>query len=186
MRHYTVIGSHKWITDKEEDRGVTLSGLYLNYNWKRNSNLAALLPGANGLRGENQNYVDFTISGFNLGVGYDVTPTFNVKAAYTQLDVFGHIDPFGVYNDYAAATGNTKTNTWDVTQKIPELGFTWQTSEKTSWDMNFKYYDMTDNMSSAVTPSPSIPTLNVAAGPHTGHPFSWSGVQVMSNFSLKF
>lgn len=186
LEHFTVIGSHKWITDEEENRGVTLSGLYLNYNWTRDSNLASILNNANGLRGESQNYVDFTISGFNVGVGYDVTPDFKVKAAYTQLDVFGHIDPLGVYNNYAATSGSTRFDTWDVTQKIPELGFDWQLSEKSSWDMNFKYYDMTDNISSAVTPSPTVPTLNVAAGPQTGHPFSWSGVQVMTNYKLKF
>jgi hypothetical protein len=186
MEHFTVIGSHKWLTDEEENRGVTLSGLYLNYNYNRNSNLSTILQNANGLRGENQNYYDFTISGWNIGLAYDVTPDFEVKGAYTQLDVFGHIDPLGVYNNYAAATGSTRFNTWDVTQQIPEIGFNWKISEKTSWDMNFKYYDMNDNMSSAVTPSPTVPSLNVAAGPQSGHPFDWSGVQVMTNYSLKF
>lgn len=186
LEHFTVIGSHKWITDEEENRGVTLSGLFLNYNWTRGSNLATLLGGPNGLRGENQNYVDFTIRGWNVGVGYEVTPDVSLKAAYTQLDVFGHIDPFGVYNNYAAATGQTRSNTWDVTQHIPELGVNWAISEKTNWDINFKYYSMTDNMPANVTASPSLPALNVAAGTHTAHPFSWEGIQVMSNFSLKF
>ena len=40
--------------------------------------------------------------------------------------------------------------------------------------MTFKYYDMTDNMSAGVLPSPTVPTLNVAAGTQTGHPFDWS------------
>ena len=186
MEHFTVIGKHKWLTDEEENRGVTLSGLYLNYNWTRNSNLAAILGNANGLRGENQNYYDFTISGWNIGLAYDVTPDFELRGAYTQLDVFGHIDPLGVYNNFAAATGNTRFNTWDVTQKIPELGFNWNLNEKSSWDMTFKYYDMNDNMSAGVLPSPTVPTLNVAAGTQTGHPFDWSGVQVMTNYSLKF
>lgn len=186
LEHYTVVGSHKWMVDEEEQRGVTLSGLYLNYNWTRNSNLATLLGGPNGLRGQNMNQVDFTISGWNLGVGYDVTPTFKVNAGYTQLDVFGHIDPFGVYNDFAVAAGTTNFNTWDVTQHIPELGFNWALSDKSSWDLNFKYYSMEDNLPSTITASPSLPTLNVAGGAQNAHPFSWEGIQVMSTYSLKF
>lgn len=188
VESYTFLGSHKWITDEEENRGVTLSGLYINNNWRRDSNLRAILnDSAAGRAGESQNYVDFTISGWNIGVAYDVTPDFEVKAAYTQLDVHGHIDPLGVYNGYAALSGNTKTDTWDVTQKIPELGFNWNISEKTSWDMNFKFYDMTDNISPLVTSNPTVPTLGVAAGTQlTSHPFNWSGVQVMTNYKLKF
>ncbi len=186
MVSYLFTGSHKWITDQEEDRGFTLSGLYVNNNWHRDSRLASIIGGPVGLRGESQNYVDFSITGFNIGLGYDVTKDFKVNAGYTQLDVYGHIDPFGVYSNMAAVSGNTRFNTWDITQKIPELGFNWQLSEKTYWDMNFKYYGMTDHLSPNLLASPSVPALNVNAGDQVAHPYSWEGIQVMSTYSLKF
>lgn len=181
-----VSGSHKWKLWDKSDRGVTLSGLFLNYNWTRNSSLASLVPGAAGLRGESENFVDFTIRGWNLTVAYDVTDDFNMHAGLTSLDVFGHIDPLGVYSNYAATNGVTRFNTWDITQNIPELGFDWKLTDKTSWGMTAKYFSNTDHISSAVTPSPGLPTLNVGLGPQNAHPLSWDGVQVMSTFSLKF
>ena len=186
LEHFTVLASHKWKPWENSDRGVTLSGLYLNYNWTRDSNLSRLVAGPTGVMGESQNYVDFTISGFNLGVGYDVTDDFAVRAGYTQLDVFGHIDPLGIYNNYAATTGQTRFNNWDITQGIPELGFDWNISDKTSWSTTFKYYDETDHIARSVTPSPGVPALNAALGPQVAHPFSYEGIQVMSTFSLKF
>lgn len=186
LEHLTLLASHKWMVNEEETRGVTLSGLYLAYNWTRDSQLSSLLGGPTGVMGESQNYVDFNINGFNVGVGYDLTETFKVKAAYTQLDVFGHIDPLGVYNNYAASVGQTRFKNWDITQQIPEVGFDWQLSEKASWSLGAKYYMETDHIPSTVTPSPSLPSLNVALGMQNAHPFSYEGVQVMSTYSLKF
>jgi hypothetical protein len=179
-------GSHKWIVDDKEDRGITLSGLFLNYNYNRSSNLAALVPGPLGVRGQSENYVDFTIRGANISLGYDVTKDFYARAGYTQLDVFGHIDPLGVYSNYAQSTGTTGFNTWDITQRIPELGFDWKLSDKTTWSLTGKYYTETDHVPSFVTASPSLPSLNVALSPQNAHPFSYEGIQVMSTFSLKF
>lgn len=186
MEHFLVSASHKWIVDEKEKRGVNLSGLFLNYNYRRNSNLASLLAGPAGLRGENQNYVDFTIQGWNLGLGYDVTKDFAVRAGFTQLNVFGHIDPLGVYGNFAAATGNTRFNTWDITQNIPEVGFDWQLSERSSWGLTAKFYSETDHIASNVVASPTLPALNVALNPQNAHPFSYSGIQVMSTYTLRF
>ncbi|MGE0487712.1 MAG: hypothetical protein AB7S38_00710 [Vulcanimicrobiota bacterium] len=96
-----------------------------------------------------------------------MTDDFAVRAGYTQLDVFGHIDPLGVYNNYAATIGQTRFNNWDITQGIPELGFDWNISDKTTWSPTFKYYDETDHLASRVTPSPTVPALNVALGPQS-------------------
>ncbi|MFN8613643.1 MAG: S-layer homology domain-containing protein [Vulcanimicrobiota bacterium] len=186
MEHFLVSASHKWKFDDNSPEGVTLSGLFLNYNFRRNSNLAGILPGPLGIRGENQNRVDFTIQGWNLGVGYDVTKDFALRAGFTQLNVFGHIDPLGVYSDYAASTGNTRFNSWDITQNIPEIGFDWSLSEKSSWGMTAKFYSETDHIPSYVTASPSLPSLNVALSPQNAHPFGYSGIQLMSTYSLRF
>ncbi|MBT9584380.1 TonB-dependent receptor [bacterium] len=186
MEHFLVSGSHKWKFDDKAEQGVTLSGLFLNYNYRRNSNLASLLPGPLGIRGESQNRVDFTIQGWNLGVGYDVTEDFAVRAAYTQLNVFGHIDPLGVYSNFAQASNSSSFNTWDITQSIPEIGFDWKLSEKSSWGLTAKLYNETDHIPANVLASPTLPSLNVAMAPQNAHPFSYSGIQVMSTYSLRF
>lgn len=36
------------------------------------------------------------------------------------------------------------------------------------------------------TASPTLPTLNVALSPQNAHPFGYSGIQVMSTYSLRF
>ena len=186
MEHFLISASHKWKIDDKEDRNLALSGLFLNYNYRRDSNLSRLVAGPLGIRGENQNRVDFTIQGWNLGVGYDVTEDFTAKAGFTQLNVFGHIDPLGVYSNHAANVGHTRFNTWDITQNIPEIGFDWQLSEKSSWGMTCKFYSETDHLSPQVLASPTLPSLNVAMGPQLAHPFSYSGIQLMSTYSLKF
>lgn len=186
MEHYMISASHKWKFDDAQPEGVTLSGLFLNYNYRRNSNLASLLPGPSGIRGESQNRVDFTIQGWNVGLGYDLTKDFALRAGFTQLNVFGHIDPLGVYSDYAASTGNTRFKTWDITQNIPEVGFDWALSEKSSWGLTAKFYSETDHIPSSVTASPTLPSLNVALSPQNAHPFSYSGIQLMSTYSLRF
>ena len=186
MEHFLVTASHKWKFDDANPEGVTLSGLFLNYNYRRNSNLASVLPGPLGIRGESQNRVDFTIQGWNLGVGYDVSKEFAVRAGFTQLNVFGHIDPLGVYSDYAQSVGNTRFNTWDITQNIPEIGFDWALSEKSNWSVTAKFYNEKDHIPSYVVASPSLPSLNVALSPQNAHPFSYSGLQLMSTYSLRF
>ncbi len=186
LEQFTVSASHKFLLEEGSQRGVTLSGLYLNDHWRRNSTLSGLVAGAPGLRGESENFVNFTIAGANASVGYDVTDNFHLTAAYTQLDVFGHIDPLGVYSNFAAATGSTRFKNWDITQHIPELAFNWDVTSNTSWGVDMKYYIETDHLPASLTPSPTLPSLNVALPVQTAHPFNYSGYQIMSTYSLKF
>ena len=49
-----------------------------------------------------------------------------------------------------------------------------------------KFYTEKDHIPSYVVASPSLPSLNVALSPQNAHPFSYSGLQLMSTYSLRF
>ena len=170
-----------------EDRGLTLSGKYVNYNFSRQSNLAALLGGsAAGIRGESQNFIDLDSGGFIVGLDYDLKKNFTISARYTQVNVRGHQDPSGIFSDFAETSGDTQFDTTDLRQAIPSLGFSWDVRDDVNWGLEGKYFNTRDRVPAAVFASPSIPSLNLDFGTQTGrNPFDWSGWQVNSVFTVK-
>lgn len=188
MEHFGIVGGYKYLFDEENsNRGVLFSGGFRNYNWFRNSSMSTLLGGAAGLAAENQNLVDVTNRGYRLAVDYDVTDDFTAGVGFTNVDIFGHLDPLGVYNGFAAASGNSRYTIIDINQKYPDLRLVWNIEENMTWGLDARYVWMQDNVDPRVFASPTNPNFNIAFGPQFGtHPYSWSGFQIASSFSFKF
>ena len=115
-----------------------------------------------------------------------MTETFSVFGGFTLVDIEGHFDPFNVNGAFAESIGTANFNNIDVTQTWPEVGFQWDIEEDLTWSANGKLFDFRDNVPSFVFNTPQIPALNIDNGPQFAHPFSWKGVQITSQVSLKF
>lgn len=187
----TFRAGHKWLLEEaENDRGVTLSGGFRWNDLERRSNMQSILaargmPGA-GTQAESVNNVDLVFLGFKAQVEYDVTEDFAAYLGYTQVHIFGHLDPLGGASQFAEATGQTNFDNVDITQKWPEIGFDWEIHDDVTWGVNAKYFFMDDNLPSRMFINPSTPTLNVNNGPQTTHPFNWEGPQITSSLSVRF
>lgn len=178
---------HRWLFDEENsEQGVTVRGGVGRVHLSRDSNLSALLPGSPGIAGENQNFVDLTFTGWQLGVDYDVTEEFTAKASYTNIGIYGHYDPAGLNNAYAVATGVARFNNTDLRFNYPELGFNWQIQENVSWSCLGRFYSLSDRVPSHVFTNLAVPGLNIDSGPATIHPLSWRGTQFSTQFLVKF
>lgn len=185
---FGVAGGYKYLFDEENsNRGILISGGARNFNWYRVSNMSTILGGAAGLAAENQNFVDVTNRGWRVAVDYDVTDNFTAGLGFTNVDIFGHLDPLGTYNGFAAASGNPRYTIIDITQRYPDLRLSWDVAENMTWGLDARYIWMVDNVDPRVFASPTNPNLNVAFGPQLGtHPFNWNGFQISSSFSFKF
>lgn len=210
-------------------RDVSVLAAFDYFNFSRNSNLSALVPGPAGLAGENQNFVDLTFAGFGVFADYDLTQSFRMRAGYAYAAIYGHLDPLNFNGAFAAATGNPRNSTVDIIQTYPEIGFDWVLADpaaefeawtleqcqkleaaaakpgaappdpcavpqplvpewgKVTWGVTGRYYSMHDRLPDTQFTTPSVPSLNLNLGPHTGaHPFNWDGWQVWSDFSVEF
>ncbi len=182
---------HKWLFDEaNNNRGFTLSGGFRWNDFERESNMQAIgaargIPGA-GTQAQNQNLVDLVFLGWRVGAEYDVTEDFTARAAITNVNIFGHLDPLGVGNLYAEATGNANFDNVDITQTWPELGFDWEFHEDVTWSLTARYFTFDDNLPSTLFTNPQIPSVNINNGPQVAHPFNWEGVQITSQLQLQF
>lgn len=188
---FSLGAQHRFVLEEDErgriKRGVTLSGRYYSTNYKRVSNLRALVPGPNGIAGENVNNVDLTHSGWEIQVDYDLTPDFTVLGGYGSYIFAGHYDPFGVYSPYAVSVNNTNFDTFDIEQTQPFVGFNYDITEQMSWDLTATLVDNKDRVSGNVFATPTIPSTNSVFTPQRStHPFNWDGIMVNSSFQMKF
>lgn len=186
-----VSGGYKWLLDEENNnRGVTLSGGFKSLGFHRGTDMAAI-GAANGFAGAgmqaaNQNLVELGFLGWHAQVDYDVTEAFKVHGGYTHIDIKGHYDPFNVYGAYAESAGTFNYNNIDITQTWPELGFDWEIEDDLTWSATGKLFGFDDNIPAYVFTNPQVPALNINNGPQAAHPFSWEGVQITSQLTLKF
>ena len=178
---------HKWLFDEENSQqGVTLRGGVGRVHFKRDSNLSSLVAGPLGVAGENQNYVDLMFTGWQIGTDYDVTEDFTAKLSYTNVGIYGHYDPLGLNNAYAAAVGTSRFNNSDLRFSYPELGFNWQLEDGVSWNCLARFYSLSDRVPTHVFTNYVVPGLNLDSGPASIHPFSWHGTQLSTQFLVKF
>jgi hypothetical protein len=186
-----VSGGYKWLLDEaNNNRGVTLSGGVKSLGFFRGTNMQAIgatngFAGA-GTQAANQNLVDLGFVGWHAQVDYDVTEKFKVNAGYTMIDIKGHYDPFNVYGAYAEATGTFNYDNIDITQTWPEMGFSWEIEDDLTWSASGRLFSFDDNIPAYVFTNPQVPALNINNGPQTAHPFSWEGIQITSQLTLKF
>lgn len=191
VENLLISGGYKWLLDEENNnRGITVKGGFRNNHFSRDSNMQAI-GRARGIAGigtqaQNQNEVDLIFRGWNVQVDYDVTEKFGVYAGFTNVDIKGHFDPFNVNGLYAESVGVANFNNIDINQTWPELGFEWEVADDLTWGANGKLFSFKDNVPAHVFNVPQVPALNINNGPQTAHPFSWEGIQITSQLSLKF
>lgn len=76
-----------------------------------------------------------------LHATWGVNQDWKVHTGLELVHTHGHHDPGGLYNGFAAATGQTNISSL---QTIPYVGFDDQLTKATSWGMDFRYYTTTD------------------------------------------
>lgn len=191
---WSLDGKYRWTvaesSPEAEDfwsRGLTLTAGFHTTEFRRRSNLRALLPGPNGVAGESVNNVDLEYTSWGASLEYDLTPTFAVNAGYSEFILKGHYDPYGVYSAFAVASNDTDFDSFNLRQSQPTVGFNYAVSEAVDWDLAAIFLRTDDRVSSAVFSTPVIPGTNTFFSPQRGiHPFSYEGIMVNSSFTFNF
>ncbi len=129
--------------------------------------------------GGSQNTVDLDITSIHGELGWEASDKWTIRGGADWVNIQGHYDPAGVYNSFAIATGSTSFDTVDNDQIIPFIGFDYDVSENTTWNMDLRYYDTTSNLNNGTT------LVSDAIG-STQNPFEYNGIQVTTQFKVKF
>jgi hypothetical protein len=159
-------------TYKFDEPRIKLDLGFERNEYERNSGLA---PGFGG----SQNQVNLDITNIHGELGWEASDKWTIRGGADWVNISGHYDPAGVYNSIAIATGSTTFDTVDNDQIIPFIGFDYDVSENTTWNMDLRYYDTTSNLSTGTTP------VLDAIG-NTQNPFDFDGIQVTTQFKVKF
>lgn len=170
QRDLLVGASYAW-----PDDGLKLTASFQRVNLRRDSALSAA-------QGGSQNLVDIDCDWLALSAGFPVGSRVRGFAGLDVVTTSGHHDPAGLFNLYALNTGSTDFVNVDSRQLIPNFGFDWKVAQNTDFNLTLRYYDTEDRVSS------SVASGNATLG-QTGsavHPFNWSGLQVTSQFQLRF
>lgn len=187
-KRWEVAAGYKYLFNPGKSaRGIMLTGGARSTHFTRHSHLSELVAGDAGIAGESQNYANFYIDGWRVGLDYDLSDRFVLSLGYTSVDLFGHLDPLGTMSHYAVSSGTTDFEVLNLEQRIPSLGFEWKVSDSVTWGVEGKFYQTHDRVKEDIYPCPSIPSLNISYGPQTGtHPFNWQCYQITSNIDIKF
>lgn len=140
--------------------------------YERNSSLSAGFGGS-------QNQVNLDITSIHGELGWEATDKWTIRGGADWVNIKGHYDPAGVYNTYAMATGSTTFDTVDNDQIIPFIGFDYDVSENTTWNMDLRYYDTTSNIGHGTTTT--LDAVGISQ-----NPFEYNGFQVTTQFKVKF
>lgn len=168
-------------------RGLTLSIGFNSTNFHRKSSLTSLVPGPNGIAGENVNHVDLTYIGWGVNLDYEVTPDFILTAGYNEFSIRGHYDPYGIYSSFAVSASNTDFHNLNLTQSQPTVGFNYAVSESVSWHLATVFLSTKDRVSGSVFSVPIDPGTNRVFIPQRSvHPFSYDGIMVNSSLKITF
>ncbi len=167
---FLVGASYAWPND-----GLKLTGSFQRFDFRRDSALSAA-------QGGSQNLVDLDCDWLTFSASFPVTSKVRGFAGLDMVTTSGHHDPAGLFNGYALITGSTDFVNVDSRQIIPNLGLDWKVAENTDFNLTMRYYDTEDRV------SPSVVAGNSALGQtgSTVHPFNWSGLQLTSQFQLRF
>ncbi len=115
--------------------------------------------------------VDFQANLISVELGYDITDDFNL---------FGGVDISalnGAYNNTAGTADNL-----DHSQTVPYIGFQYDVTDNTAWDMDFRYFSTSGGANGVAAPVGG-PVTSLGAGVN---PVEFDGVQVNTTFSVKF
>jgi len=157
---------------KLDDPRVKFDVGYTRNEFTRNSSLA---PGFGG----SQDQVNLNIGSLHGQINWEASDQWTLKGGLDYTTIDGHLDPAGLYNNYAIQSGSTTFNNIDSKQISPFVGFNYDISANTQWNMDLRYYTTSSGT--------GVPTTNVrdAVG-NSQNPFEWNGWQVSTQFKVKF
>lgn len=160
---------------KLKNPALKLTTSYKTYDFRRQTSLSAALGGS-------QNQVSLSSDTFFVDLAWEASPTVTLSGGVSLVGAHGHYDPAGLYNGFALATGSTDFPNIDSEQTIPHLAVDWKVSKAIDVNLTGRYYSTCDKV------DPAIGTGNPALGQigSTTHPFSWEGLQLSSDFKVKF
>jgi hypothetical protein len=159
--------SYKW-----DDPRVKIDLGYTRNEWTRNSSLS---PGYGG----SQNQVNLNIGSLHGQVNWEACDRWTLHGGCDYTTIDGHLDPAGLYNNYAIATGSTTFNNLDSKQISPFIGFNYDISANTQWNMDLRYF--TTSSGTNVPMNPATDSIG-----NTANPFEWNGWCVSTQFKVKF
>jgi len=135
------------------------SARYFNLKLRRDSGFASNTAVAM------QNEVDLDYTQLKLKLAYAFSDKFSLHGGYNYASVSGYHP--GV-NDVNAIAGTDVINQYQV---VPFLGFDYDIGKNTRWTCDFRYYNTVDKLSRNF---------------RDRSPESFDGIQVMTQFSVKF
>jgi hypothetical protein len=172
------------VSYKFDDPRVKLDLGFEQHNFFRASGVAAV-------RGGSQNQVDLEIRSIHGEVGWEASDQWTLRAGADYVNISGHYDPSGVYNQFAISqpTAGINFNNISNDQIIPFIGTTFDVSANTSWDLDLRFFDTRDNVAGGLQPvSPGANGIAAGTLPvgTASHPFRWNGYQVTTSFKVRF
>lgn len=188
----------KWMVGadyKFPDSNIVIDASYYSQNFKRHSDLeigqivnlgdgdwsVGVAPSAN--------HIDLDLTGFHVGLSYPFNERFTGKIGYDYSEIRGHYDPNNIYALYASHYNTKDFTNIDTTQSIPYIGFDYKISKNTEWGLNLQFFSTSDKIGSELSPRVrDVGQSAVAEDTQVSNlnPFSWSGLQVMTEFKVKF
>jgi len=163
---------------------------YQNLQFTRATNFAPSPLGAAGFAATAAGNMDDVNVQTNGGIAqgtYTFNDRFVLKFGISVTNIQGHYDPIGIYNNFAFDTQSNNFLNINSTQNYPFIGFDYDVSKNTRWNMNVKFFNTTDNLNqNSFLAGPG--TLNGGTLPSNivRNPFSWNGVQVTSEVKVSF
>jgi len=108
----------------------------------------------------NPNYVDMNLTQGHIGLSYPINDRFTLYGGY----------------DFATIRGAymSKNTNMDTKQTVPYLGFGYNISENTTWNLNLKAYNVNDGI-----------TTDPDSG-YTNGGFEWNGSQISTELKVSF
>ncbi len=143
-----------------------------HHEWKRDSALAASLGGS-------QNDVNLAINQFHGQLNFDVSDKAQFRLGTDYSQIRGHLDPAGLYNSFAIATGSTTFQNINSNQISPFVGFGYDVSANTQFNIDARYFTTSSNTNIPMSAAQD----SIGA---TANPFSYNGWLINSQFKVKF
>jgi len=135
---------------------------YDHYDFKRTSGYASTTATAM------QNTVDLRNDAMKLGLGYAFSDKFTLRGGYDYGKMSGYHPLMNLAG--AQTAGTTMMNS---TQSVPWLGFDYDVGKNTQWTFDLRMYNQSDKLATAFN----------GAGTN---PESYAGIQLMTQFKVKF
>jgi len=134
------------------------------------------------------NHVDLSMRGFHIGLQYPFNERFTGRIGYDYNNIVGHYDPNNIYWMYALQTGSSSFKNVDSQQSIPYLGFDYKINKNTEWGLNVQFFSTVDKMGASMQPTVDVTNANrrFVSNWRDTNPFSWNGIQIMTEFKVKF